>query len=393
MESATVGIIAAPNLPADVAEDLKNEVADQLADYIDDKVDWKVESLVDPLIGVAENTNKILDKVLNIKKNYNWNYAICLTDLPLYAGKHLAVADASIENSVARISIPVFGFMPMRRRIKKAFIQMMGELYYRSSSKDEFTTEIAHRKPFLKKEKSHRLKKIRPPALSLIKRKDISEDDEQMDVRYIIRSRLIGRLRVLSGMTFANRPWSALFSFNKLITLSFATGTYMAIFPTPWQLSIAYSIERSIAIMVLAILGTIIWVIFSHDLWEKPTKKGKKRWRDLYNWTTFMTLGVIIVSNYMILFVIFLAAIAIFVPPSLFEAWTGLQDDPTPQYYFSLVWLITSLGTLAGAIGTGIEEQEKIRDITYSYRQKQRYYEIEKEEEKEEKEGKEAGSS
>jgi len=380
VETVPLGIIAAPNLPANIAEDLKNEVADLLSYTIDDRVEWKVESLIDPLIGVAENTNEILDKVVNIKKEYGWNYAICLTDLPLYSGKHLVVADASIENSVAQISIPVFGFMPMRSRIKKAFIQLMGELYYRYSPKDPFTTDVVHMKPFLKEYKNKKFPKPKTLSLSLTERVEVA-DNEQVDVRYMIKSRIIGRMRVLAGMTFANRPWTALFSFNKLITLSFATGTYISIFPTPWQLSIAYSPGRFIAVMILAILGTVIWVIFSHELWEKPTEKGKKRWRDLYNWTTFTTLGVIIISNYIMLFIIFLAAIAVFVPPSLFEAWTGLDEEPTPEYYFALVWLITSLGTLAGAIGTGIEDEGKIRDITYSYRQKQRYYEIEKEEE------------
>lgn len=384
MESVAIGIIAAPNLPADIAEDLEQEVTDLLSDAIDEKVDWKIESLIDPLIGFAENTNQILDKVVAIKKENDWNYAVCLTDLPLFSRKHLVVADASVENSVAQISIPVFGFMPMRSRIKKAFIQMMGELYYRNSARDSFATDIVHMKPFLKRNKYKKFPKPKPFSLSLTKRVEMAEEDEQVDVRYIIKSLMIGRLRVLSGMTFANRPWIALFSFNKLITLAFATGSYISIFPTPWQMSIAYNPVRFIAVMVLAILGTIIWVIFSHDLWERPTKKGKKRWRDLYNWTTFTTLGVIIIINYMMLFIIFLGAIAIFVPPSLFEAWTGIEDEPTPEYYFALVWLITSLGTLAGAIGTGIEDEEKIRDITYSYRQKHRYYEMEKEEEKEE---------
>jgi hypothetical protein len=382
MESVTIGIIAAPNLPANIAEDLKNEVADFLSDSIDHHVGWEIESLIDPLIGVAENTNQIMDKAVNIKREHDWNYVVCLTDLPLFSGNHLIVADASIENSVGRISIPLFGFMPMRSRIKKAFIQIMGELYYRNSSEDEFAINIEYMKPFLKKQNRFPGSKSFFPSLT--KREVVKEGDEQVDIRYIIRSYIIGRLRVLSGMTFANRPWSALFSFNKLITLSFATGTYISIFPTPWELSIAYNTERFIAVMLLAILGTIIWVIFSHDLWEKPTEKNKKRWRDLYNWTTITTLGAIIMINYVMLFIIFLAALAVFVPPSLFEAWTGLEDDPTPKYYFSLVWLITSLGTLAGAIGTGIEDEEKIRDITYSYRQKHRYYEIQREEEKEE---------
>ena len=381
MESVAIGIISAPNLPADIAEDLKKEVSDLLSRTIDRNVSWKIESIVDPLIGVAENTNEILDKVVHIKREYDWNYAVCLTDLPLYFKKRLVIADANVENSVAQISVPIFGFMPMRSRIKKAFIQMVGELYRRYSPKDSFATDAVRMKPFLKKNRYHQIGKKGRSTFSLTKRIDTSANDEQVDIRYIINSRALGRIRVLMGMTFANKPWKALFSFNKLTTLSFATGSYISIFPTPWKLSIAYSLDRFIALMFLAILGTVIWVIFSHDLWEKATDKGDKRWRDLYNWTTFITLSVMTVINYVLLFVIFLIAIAIFVPPELFQNWTGLDKEPTMRYYFGLVWLITSVGTLAGAIGTGIENKEKIRDITYSYRQKQRYHEIEKEEE------------
>ncbi|OZU89131.1 hypothetical protein CIL03_08975 [Virgibacillus indicus] len=381
MKSVAVGIISAPNLPADIAQDLKNELSDFLADSIDRNVSWKIETLVDPLIGVAEDTNEILGKVENIKSDHNWNYAICLTDLPLFFGKQLAAADASIKNSTAQISIPIFGFMPMRSRIKKAIIGMMRELYCRCSPNDSFTADPFQMKKSFTKNKYHPSNKKEKSTLLLTKRVDTHEEKGQVDVRYIIRSRVLGRLRVLLGMTFANQPWTALFSFNKLTTLSFATGSYISIFPTPWKLSIAYTPDRFIALTVLAILGTIIWVIFSHDLWEKSTEKGEERWRKLYNGTTFITLGIIVVINYCLLFIIFLVAIAIFVPPELFKAWTGLDEEPTLIYYFSLVWLITSLGTLAGAIGTGIENKEKIRDITYSYRQKQRYNEIKKEEE------------
>ncbi|PAV30631.1 hypothetical protein CIL05_05890 [Virgibacillus profundi] len=382
MESVAVGIISAPNLPADIAQDLKGELSDFLSDSIDKNVSWKIETLVDPLIGVAENTNEILGKVGNIKKENDWNYAICLTDLPLYSGKHLVMADASVKNSVAQISIPTFGCMPMRRRIKQAIIKMMAELYCQFSPENSFAADVTQLKPVRKK--SNLIKKMKQSSLSLTKRVDTSAEKEHVDIRYMMKSPVLSRLRVLLGMTFANRPWTALFSFNKLTTLSFATGSYIAIFSTPWKLSIAYTPYRFIALMMLAILGTIIWVIFSHDLWEKATEKGEKRWRDLYNWTTFITLGAIVVINYCLLFFFFLIAIALFVPPELFKAWTGLDEDPSLVYYFGLVWLITSLGTLAGAIGTGVENKEKIRDITYSYRQKQRYYEIEKEEEKSE---------
>lgn len=57
------------------------------------------------------------------------------------------------------------------------------------------------------------------------------------------------------------------------------------------------------------------------------------------------------------------------------------MDDPSIKYYFRLTWLITSLGTLAGSIGTTSEDEAKVRQVTYSYRQINRYYEIQDENE------------
>src|SRR5699024_4339023 len=139
--------------------------------------------------------------------------------------------------------------------------------------------------------------------------------------------------------------------------------------------------SRFILLTSFAVLGMVTWIIFAHNLWEKPTKKGDVRLRKLYNYTTIMTLLVIVLINYTVLFCLFLAAIGIFVPPGLFEAGTELTSDPSIKYYFLLTWLVTSLGTLAGSIGTASEDENKIRQITYSYRQINRYYEIEEENE------------
>ena len=38
-----------------------------------------------------------------------------------------------------------------------------------------------------------------------------------------------------------------------------------------------------------------------------------------------------------------------------------------------LIWFVSSLGLLAGAMGSTVENEEKIRRITYSYRQYHRY--------------------
>ncbi|APC47061.1 hypothetical protein BME96_02115 [Virgibacillus halodenitrificans] len=371
-----LGLISAPDLPAEIASDLIKELPELLSEKIDKDVSWKVEMTIDSLVGVAENTQEVLEKADNIKEENEWDYAICLTDLPIFFGKYLVVANASLKDRVAQISVPTFGLMPMRRRIRKTLMQMMQELYVEESQTESPQAKLAVKEQPSKSKNKNKNKLTHQFSLSQIGRMKATSKDDVVDLRYFIKSRFTGYLRVLLGMTFANRPWKALFSFNKMITLSFATGSYISIFPTPWQLSIVYTPIRLIILTIIAIMGMVMWVIFSQNLWEKPSDRGKKRWRDLYNWTTFSTLSSIVIINYIVLFMMFSIAISIFVPPELFQAWTGLDEEPTFKYYLNLVWLVTSLGTLAGAIGAGLEKEDKIRNITYSFRQQQRYYEV-----------------
>lgn len=182
-------------------------------------------------------------------------------------------------------------------------------------------------------------------------------------------------------MTFANRPWTALISFKKVLMLAFGTGIYITLFPSSWKLSTVYSMPRFILLMFVAIFSMVAWIVFAHKLWEKPTQKGDVQLRKLYNQTTITTLFVIVLIIYIILYCFFIVAIGIFVPPGLFEAGTELKDDPSIKYYFQLTWLITSLGTLAGSIGATSEDESKIRQVTYSYRQINRYYDIQDENE------------
>ncbi|WP_233880150.1 hypothetical protein [Virgibacillus halodenitrificans] len=371
-----LGLISAPDLPAEIASDLIKELPELLSEKIDKDVSWKVEMTIDSLVGVAENTKEVLEKADNIKEENEWDYAICLTDLPIFFGKYLVVANASLKDRVAQISVPTFGLMPMRRRIRKTLLQMMQELYVEESQTESPQAKLAVKEQPSKSKNKNKNKLTHQFSLSQIGRMKATSKDDVVDLRYFIKSRFTGYLRVLLGMTFANRPWKALFSFNKMITLSFATGSYISIFPTPWQLSIVYTPVRLIILTIIAIMGMVMWVIFSQNLWEKPSDRGKKRWRDLYNWTTFSTLSSIVIINYIVLFMMFSIAISIFVPPELFQAWTGLDEEPTFKYYLNLVWLVTSLGTLAGAIGAGLEKEDKIRNITYSFRQQQRYYEV-----------------
>ena len=83
--------------------------------------------------------------------------------------------------------------------------------------------------------------------------------------------------------------------------------------------------------------------------------------------------------NYFILYILLIISITLFVPVDLFNSWTSAKAQFTFTNYLRLIWFVASLGLLAGAMGSTVEDEEKIRRITYSYRQYHRYKEAEEE--------------
>ena len=69
--------------------------------------------------------------------------------------------------------------------------------------------------------------------------------------------------------------------------------------------------------------------------------------------------------NYVVLYLLLSISISLFVPVSLFNSWTSANPDFTFINYLKLLWFVSSLGLLAGAMGSTVENEEKIRRITF----------------------------
>ena len=76
---------------------------------------------------------------------------------------------------------------------------------------------------------------------------------------------------------------------------------------------------------------------------------------------------------YIILFFLFFITTFVLVEPSYFAEQIGLSSNPSIFNYLQLAWMTTSVGTLTGAIGVGLENEENVRQTTYGYRQRSRY--------------------
>jgi Flp pilus assembly protein TadB len=86
----------------------------------------------------------------------------------------------------------------------------------------------------------------------------------------------------------------------------------------------------------------------------------------LFNLATTATVVIGVLSLYVALFLLALAAAAVLVVPSLFA--DGLGHPVHPADYLELAWLTSSLATVGGALGAGLESDEAVREAAYTYR-------------------------
>ena len=102
------------------------------------------------------------------------------------------------------------------------------------------------------------------------------EEDESSKERYINTLFIMSWIQLVAGLTRANQPWKNIFNFKKIISVAFATGTYISIFSMPWELSVIYSPFRLILLMVIAIIGMAGWLFYAHQLLERKTAKSQR---------------------------------------------------------------------------------------------------------------------
>lgn len=373
----TVGLVPAPELPEILVSLIIEALADQLASEVDDTCQWQLDRVTDPLIGAKDNTRDILSKAQELSESRHWDYIICITDLPIFRHRQLVVAEACEARGVAILSQPALGASPLRRRLAESIVQLVSELHHGSSEAERDRQQARHDRrgrSFLKWWRRHNARDLMGLRLSEriapIRRVSVNDDQQGIDVRFVATKRLPGTCKLLGGMVRANRPWTIFPTFRKIIAVAFATGAYGLIFPTLWRLSDAYDPLRFVALMIAAMAAMIGWIILDHGLWEPQQHPQAFPMARLYNLTTLMTLSMGVVFYYVSLLVLFLGAVALFVPSSLLQS--TLEHDIGLSDYLSLAWLATSVATIAGALGAGLESDETVRTATYGYRQKAR---------------------
>lgn len=78
----SLGIVTPPGYPKELSQTINKQLPEMLKYYVKDDCEWQVETLIDPLTGVTENPEEVFEAGLKMREEENWDYIVCLTDLP-----------------------------------------------------------------------------------------------------------------------------------------------------------------------------------------------------------------------------------------------------------------------------------------------------------------------
>jgi hypothetical protein len=349
-EVVTVGLVATPpDHPARVVERLTRELPELLAARVDRDVRWEVRSgwgAVAPRRDAGADA--LLDDVARRRDECGWDLAVCLTDLPLQARRVPLVAHCSARRRVGVVSLPALGLgqLGAARTAVAGLVEGLLAADGRSG-------------PPMSDEQTARMVDDVAPV-----RRAVDDDAGDGEVGFLA-SPVAGRLRLVAGMVRANRPGRALLGMSKLMVGAFGAAAFSLATNTIWQMGDTLGGLRMTVVMLLSLAALVGWLVVTHHLWERPSPDTPRELTSLFNLGTVLTLGLAAVASYVVLFVGILGVAALLIDASLLEQ--SLGHPVGPGDYLTLAWIISSMATVGGAIGSGLEDEEDVRAAAYGY--------------------------
>jgi hypothetical protein len=193
----------------------------------------------------------------------------------------------------------------------------------------------------------------------------VEPPEDDVDLRFVAAV-VRGNLRLLAGMVRANRPWRLIVRLSRALAAAAAAVVFAVVTSDLWVLADALDWVRLLVFTVLSVGATVLWLIVSHRLWEPRQGRGSRQQTVLFNATTTLTLLLGAASLYVEVFALTLGTAALVIDPGVLGRALGHHADVGD--YVALAWLASSLATIAGGLGAGLESDEAVREAAYGYR-------------------------
>jgi hypothetical protein len=344
-----IGLIGAPGLPVELAQGLAEDLEERLDSLYPD-AEWRVPLVTDGLVTPPAAATDLIDAAHDRLLREDWELAVCLTDLPLRIGRRPVVGHASPTHRVALVSVPALGSVRLRRRALDVVLDLVDTILGEVSG-DEHEGGRGRRE------------RVRRRLVDL---SEFADEDPAHGPTGLAALASGGRLRLLGGMVRANRPWRLTARLYRALIAALATAAFALVTFDIWRISASLEPIRLGLVMLLSIGITVVSLIAAHDLWERSRPERARDQVILFNAATALTVIIGILSLYLVLFAVTLAGAALLITPDAFS--NALRSDVGVGDYLLLAWLASSLATVGGALGAGLESDVAIREAAYARR-------------------------
>jgi hypothetical protein len=353
----TVGVIADLGVPCELAEKLAGCLAEDLAAHVDPDVTWRVRVRCETLPLDSDGHLPFQHHTQRLLRDNGWDYVVCLTELPRRTGTRRALL-FEVDRSLcaALVSVPAMGAVRLRAHARWTLVRVLHELTG-TIPQSEYGTGAdgdGHR----------RRGRVATEMLSPVR-----ELPGEPSTKAALAG-LRGQLRLLAGMVRVNKPWRLVPSLSSAIAAAVATAAFGVFYSSIWVMADAAGPLRLTLVTVFAVVAMVTWLIAYNSLWERRGPGRDKQRTALYNAATVVTLTIGVLCMYVLLFAFTLVASLVVIEPGYLSEQlrhaAGLTD------YLSLAWLASSMGTVAGALGSTLEGEDAVRRATYGRRELER---------------------
>src|SRR6201996_8506819 len=123
-----LGLVGAPGVAFSLAGDLADAGLGEELERRLPGAKWRVEVVEGRLVQPPAHDALIVDAARRLLLKSGWDVVVCLTDLPLHIHRRPVVAHANPVQNVAIVSVPAFGALGARQRIREAIVRLLERL-------------------------------------------------------------------------------------------------------------------------------------------------------------------------------------------------------------------------------------------------------------------------
>ena len=356
-----VGLLADPDTPAEIAAKLVETLPDVLGDRVDGEITWDVRTMTHPVTASVQDPEEVLGAVADKTADTDWDIGVYLTDLPMQHGDQPILADLDHDRRVAGLSLPAFGPFLQHHKVRHAIVRLVADL---TGSADAGLERGQH----------HPSRLGRTAARTLQPVHAVQAGEGQHTRRYVTTP-WRGRARLLTGMVRTNQPWRLVLGMRTALAAVLGSSAYLTLTnSTIWQLATRLGAGKLALTLLVAVALMVAWIIGAHHLWERARDPGEREETILFNASTVLTLSIGVLVMVVAVYVLTVLGSLFFLEPSVLGS--SLGRPPTLGDHLALALFATGLGTVAGALGSGLDSEDAVRRAAYGYRERQRRDEI-----------------